>query len=428
MLLRASGDLGLDLGASWMVGDMISDVLAGINAGCRGSILCPDRQGPPRAPRPSQAVGYRVVADLPAAADVILATARPGPDVTILRLDSGEPRPMKILLTGGAGYIGSACLRWLLRNGHDPIAYDNLSRATPRPSPRAGWSSATSPTPTGWPRTLREHTGRGGDALRRPGLGPALDRRPGELLPGQRRRDQERPRRDAGRRASRKIVFSSTAATYGFGVEMPLRETSPQIPETPYGTTKLAAEWLIKDYARAYGLGYTLFRYFNASGADPDGQLRREPAREGHIIPLTLHGRRRPPREAQDLRRRLGHPRRDLRARLRPHRRPGPGPPARRRGARAGRGAGTTTSARAPGTTILEVLRACEKAVGRPIPHEIVGRRPGDPGDPDRHAREDHPRAGLVAPLPRHRAIVETAWRWHEPHPDGYGSTGRALS
>ena len=60
---------------------------------------------------------------------------------------------MKILLTGGAGYIGSACLRWLLRHGHDPIAYDNLSRGTPRPSPSvAAWSSATSPTPTGWPR------------------------------------------------------------------------------------------------------------------------------------------------------------------------------------------------------------------------------------------------------------------------------------
>ena len=63
----------------------------------------------------------------------------------------------------------------------------------------------------------------------------------------------------------RKILFSSTAATYGFHAEMPLRENSPQTPETPYGSTKLAAEWLIKDYARAYGLAYTLLRYFNAS-------------------------------------------------------------------------------------------------------------------------------------------------------------------
>ena len=75
---------------------------------------------------------------------------------------------------------------------------------------------------------------------------------------------------DAMRTAGvRKILFSSTAATYGFHAEMPLRENSPQTPETPYGTSKLAAEWLIKDYARAYGFGYTLLRYFNASGADP---------------------------------------------------------------------------------------------------------------------------------------------------------------
>ena len=62
-------------------------------------------------------------------------------------------------------------------------------------------------------------------------------------------------------------------------VEMPIRETTPQIPETPYGTTKLASEWMIKEYARAYGISYTIFRYFNASGADPDGRHGESPAR-----------------------------------------------------------------------------------------------------------------------------------------------------
>ena len=94
---------------------------------------------------------------------------------------------------------------------------------------------------------------------------------------------------DAMRAAGvRKIVFSSTAATYGFHAEMPLREDSPQLPETPYGTTKLAAEWLIKDYARAYGLGYTLLRYFNASGADPDGEYGEDRRHESHLIPLIF--------------------------------------------------------------------------------------------------------------------------------------------
>ena len=73
---------------------------------------------------------------------------------------------------------------------------------------------------------------------------------------------------------------------------MPLREDSPQVPETPYGTTKLAAEWLIKDYARAYGLGYTIFRYFNASGADPDGQYGEDRRARGPPDPADPPGRR----------------------------------------------------------------------------------------------------------------------------------------
>ena len=111
MLLRAAADLKLDLGASWMVGDLISDVLAGQNAGCR-SILLESGQ---TAPEEAQTLAGRFLTapDLAAAADLILA-------------NDGE-RLMKILLTGGAGYVGSACLRWLLKHGHDPIAYDNLS-------------------------------------------------------------------------------------------------------------------------------------------------------------------------------------------------------------------------------------------------------------------------------------------------------------
>ena len=272
----------------------------------------------------------------------------------------------------------------------------------------------------------RGHEGprdRGRDALRRPGVGPALDRRPGRATSGSTSVGTKSVL-DAMRAAGvSRIVFSSTAATYAFGVEMPIRETTPQIPETPYGTTKLAAEWMIKEYARAYGLGYTIFRYFNASGADPDGQLRREPARRGAHHPADAPGRRRPPREAQDLRRRLGHPRRHLRPRLRPHRRPGPGPPARRRGAWSRAWRRTTTSGSGTGTTILEVLRACEKAVGRPIPHEVVGRRPGDPGTliatPEKIIRD----LGWSPRYPDIESIVATAWRWHQSHPDGYGTS-----
>ena len=222
-----------------------------------------------------------------------------------------------------------------------------------------------------------------------------------------------------------RIVFSSTAATYAFDAEMPLREDSPQIPETPYGTTKLAAEWMIKEYARAYGLGYTILRYFNASGADPDGQYgERPPPTRAHLIPLTLQvavGRREKlliyggDWETRDGTCVRDYVHTDDLAQAAPARRRGPGA-GRGTGYNLGSGTGITSS-RSSG------LRE--------------GRRPADPRTRSSAAapatpatliatpREDHPGAGLVAEVPRHRAIVETAWKWHRSHPDGYGSKPR---
>src|SRR5262249_38943366 len=184
---------------------------------------------------------------------------------------------------------------------------------------------------------------------------------------------------DATRAAGvRTLIFSSTAATYGFHTEMPLREDSPQTPETPYGTTKLAAEWLIKDYARAYGIGYTLLRYFNAAGADPDGAFGEDRRHESHLIPLILQvavGRR--PKAlvcGSDYPTRDGTCVRDYvhtadlaQAHQLAVEALEPG-----MGRAYNLGSGT-------GATVLEVLRACEEVVGRSIAHEHVGRRPGDP-------------------------------------------------
>lgn len=325
---------------------------------------------------------------------------------------------MKIFLTGGAGYIGSACLRWLLRHGHDPVAYDNLSEGNAPAVPEGRLIVGDIDDP-----------GRMAEAMRRQGTEAvmhfaALASVPDSIA------DPEGYYRvnvvgtknvlDAMRQAGvDRIVFSSTAATYGFRAEMPLREDSPQTPETPYGTTKLAAEWLIKDYARAYGLGYTLLRYFNASGADPDGHNGEDRRHEAHLIPLTLQvavGRREKLLiYGDDWDTRDGTCVRDYvhtddlaQAHQLAAESLKPG-----MGRAYNLGSGT-------GVTVLEVLRACEEAVGRPIRHEIVGRRPGDPAtlvaSPDRIINE-------LGWSPRYadvRAIVETAWRWHRDHPNGY--------
>lgn len=327
---------------------------------------------------------------------------------------------MKILLTGGAGYIGSACLRWLLKNGHDPIAFDNMLEGNAASVPQGRLVVGDIVDTALLTETLRSH--RVDAVMHFAALAsvPLSISDPSSYwgVNAVGTRSVLESMRAAG---VSKIVFSSTAATYAFGVEIPIRETTPQVPETPYGTTKLSAEWMIREYARAFGLSYTIFRYFNASGADPDGQYGESRHVEGHIIPLTLLvavGRREKLRIfGGDWETRDGTCVRDYvhtddlaQAHQLAVESLGPGVAAA-----YNLGSGT-------GTTILEVLRACEKAVGRPIPHEIVDRRPGDPGTliatPEKVARE----LGWSPRHPNIDSIVATAWRWHSAHPDGYSS------
>jgi len=327
---------------------------------------------------------------------------------------------MKILLTGGAGYVGSACLRWLLGHGHDPIAYDNLSEGNIEAVPDA-------------PNRLIvgdiAETDRLAEVLRQRGVEAVMHFAALASVPDSIADPEAYYRVNIGGTKSvldamratgvRQILFSSTAATYGFHAAMPLCEDSPQTPETPYGTTKLASEWLIKDYARAYGLGYTLLRYFNASGADPGGDFGEDRRHESHLIPLIFQaavGRR--PKVliyGQDYPTRDGTCVRDYvhTADLaQAHQRavealePGMG-----RAYNLGSGSGVT---------VLEVLRACEEVIGRPIAHEILGRRPGDPAVLIASSER------IIEELdwsPRHadiRDIVRTAWVWHHRHPQGY--------
>ena len=328
---------------------------------------------------------------------------------------------MKILLTGGAGYVGSACLRWLLKHGHDPIAYDNLSEGN------------TAAVPDSESRLII------GDIADTDRLSAFLRQRRVEAVmhfaalasvPDSIADPEAYYRVNVGGTKSvldsmrsagvRKILFSSTAATYGFHAKMPLRENSPQTPETPYGTTKLTAEWLIKDYARAYGLGYTLLRYFNASGADPDGEFGEDRRHEAHLIPLifqaalgrrskiVIYGDDYPTLDGSCVRDYV-HTADLAQAHQLALESLEPG-----MGRSYNLGSGT-------GVTVLEVLRACEAATGRSIPREYAGRRPGDPAvliaTPEKITQE-------LGWSPRHSdisEIVRTAWDWHHRHPGGYG-------
>ena len=193
---------------------------------------------------------------------------------------------------------------------------------------------------------------------------------------------------DAMRAADvKRIVFSSTCATYGIPTKVPIREDHPQAPINPYGFTKLAIERALADYAHAYGLGYAALRYFNASGAAADGTIGEDHDPETHLIPLVLQvalGQR----ESVDV---FGtdYPDagRHLHPRLHPRRRPGRGPPARRSRSSATARRLKLNLGTGRGASVQEVVDIAREVTGHKIPTQTrpaarrrsarTGRRPG---------------------------------------------------
>lgn len=194
---------------------------------------------------------------------------------------------MKVLVVGGAGYIGSHTCKMLARAGHEPVVYDDLSTGHEH---AVRWG----PLEVGDVRdderldgAIRKHrpdlvmhfAARAyvGESVREPAdyydvnIGGVLS-----LLRGMLRNGVD------------KIVFSSTCATYGVPAQLPISEDTPQQPINPYGFTKLAAERMLADFDAAHGLKWVALRYFNAAGADPEGELGEEHEPETHAIPLAI--------------------------------------------------------------------------------------------------------------------------------------------
>jgi UDP-glucose-4-epimerase GalE len=220
---------------------------------------------------------------------------------------------------------------------------------------------------------------------------------------------------------ARHLIFSSTAATFGNPVETPITEEHPQRPINSYGETKLAIERALPHYERAYGLRSVTLRYFNAAGADPDGELGEDHAPELHVIPRAIDaalGRDSFQVFGDDYDTPDGTCLRDYihvtdlaaahALALDALRDGGPS-------ATYNLGNGRPTSVRA-------VLDAVERTTGRAVPFTMGTRRPGDPAvlfaSSDRIKRE----LGWRPRFEDIGTIVETAWRWREAHPRGYGT------
>jgi UDP-glucose 4-epimerase len=327
---------------------------------------------------------------------------------------------MNVLVVGGAGYIGSHCVRQLVAAGHRPVVLDNLVY---------GHRGAVAPG-------IPFHVGDLGDeafvgrVLREERIDVVMHFAAycyvGESVTAPLKYYFNNVAAtlhllnamiDAG---VKKFVFSSTCATFGVPASLPIHENLPQAPINPYGQTKLDIENVLKALATAHGLSYSVFRYFNAAGASEDGVIGEDHQPETHLIPLAIDvavGKRphlqlfgtdyptpdgtclRDYVHVDDLSRahiavfdRLTQPGAQLFYNL---------------------GTGTPTSNRA-------VIRAVEKITGKSVKLVEGPRRAGDPPALFADSTKAITELGWKVKFPDIESIVATAWRWHAAHPQGY--------
>ena len=320
-------------------------------------------------------------------------------------------RPL-ILVTGGAGYVGSHACKALAAAGWQPIVYDNLVH---------GHAEAVKWGPL-------EH----GDIADRSRLDFVLESyRPtaamhfaaftsvGESVadPGKYYRNNVsgsltllEALRDNG--VSR-FVFSSTAAVYGTPERVPISEDCAKAPINPYGVTKLAVENLLADFARAHDLNATALRYFNAAGADPDGEIGERHDPETHLIPLALDaasGKGAPLKLFGD-----DYPTEDGTC-IRDYIHVADLADAHVKALEEQHGFNAYNLGTGMGASVRQIMDAIDRVTGRPVPHEIAPRREGDPAalvaDPSRAMRD-------FDWTPQHSdidTIVSTAWAWHQKY------------
>lgn len=321
---------------------------------------------------------------------------------------------MNVLITGGAGYIGSVCTEYFLNAGHAVTVYDSLVEGhRAAVDPRAAFVQADCLDRSTLTRVLREREIGAVIHFAAFALVGESMQHPGKYFLNNTAGTQS-VLDSCVEAGVKKFIFSSTCATYGVPEGEMLKESDVQRPVNPYGESKLLVERMLPWYRQIHGLEYVGLRYFNAAGASARfGEAHRI---ETHLIPNILRvalgvskqcevfGGDYPTPDGtcvrdyihvQDLA--LAH----LLA-LAPGR------------------CGFFNLGNGSGYSILEVIRACEQVSGVTIPYVIKPRRPGDP--PRLVAKADKASAelGWTPQIPELSRIVATAWDWHRRFPGGY--------
>jgi UDP-glucose 4-epimerase len=327
-----------------------------------------------------------------------------------------------VLVTGGAGYIGSHAVKALRARGARVLVYDNLSAGHRKAVRDADLVEADVHDVPRLRETIRRHDIDAvmhfaawlsvGDSVKDPagyyqnnvlGTLAVLDAMVAEDV--------------------KHFVFSSTAAVFGNPEDTPITESHPTRPINAYGETKLAVERALPHFERAYGLRSIALRYFNAAGADPEGELGEDHAPEQHLIPRAIDaalGRDSFQVFGDDYDTPDGTCLRDYihvtdlaSAHVLALE-------ALRRGANSTQynlGNGRPTSVR-------DVLDAVARVAGREVPFTLGPRRAGDPGVLFASSARIRQDLGWTPQFEAIDVIVETAWRWREAHPHGYGERG----
>ena len=219
-----------------------------------------------------------------------------------------------------------------------------------------------------------------------------------------------------------KFIFSSTCATYGEPRQVPMDEAHTQNPINPYGRTKFMVEQILNDYRRGYGFNSVALRYFNAAGADPDGELGEDHDPETHLIPLVLQtamGRRPaiqifgddyPTADGTCIRDYI-HIQDLAQAHL-----------LALEALLDGDAGGAFNLGNGGGYSVKQVVETTRAVTGKEIPATIAPRRAGDPAALVGSSAKVREKWGWQPEFPDLEAIISTAWNWHRRHPDGYAN------
>ncbi|MCK4626828.1 MAG: UDP-glucose 4-epimerase GalE [Phycisphaerae bacterium] len=338
---------------------------------------------------------------------------------------------MNVLVTGGAGYIGSHLIGVLASAGHDCTVYDNLAKGHAEAVGDTKLIIGDISDASALTAAMRENDIEAvihlaafieaGESVEKPEKYFRNNTLGGLTL--------LEAMRDAG---VSKMVFSSTAAVYGQPEQIPICETDRTEPINPYGSGKLCVEFMLRAFAEAYGMGFVALRYFNVAGARADGLIGEAHSPETHLIPLVLEvplGKRESVKIFGDDYDTLdGTCIRDyihvmdlsnahvlaldaIEAAARP-------------GSRQG-GVKVFNLGNGEGFSVREVIETCRAVTGHPISADVADRRPGDPPRLVASSQKAKDELGWKCQYPGLETIVAHAWQWHKTHPNGYAQGGK---